>query len=162
MAYREGTVLKHEIAFFAQIESEGAYTRISKGVTDMSGSLNPTIETTQYIGESTKTQTATAYEPTLTFTAERYGLDDFNDRMYEIGRDQLLNQEIPMIVRVDLGDPGDSENVFKATAAKYKVSIDSNDTGAAGAKVGFTGTLSQVGEIIKGTFNISTNEFTAE
>ena len=39
MAYREGTVLKHEIAFFAQIEAEGAYTRISKGVTDMSGSL---------------------------------------------------------------------------------------------------------------------------
>ena len=161
MAYKEGTVLKHQIAFFAKTTAEAdSFSRISKGFTDLSGALNPTTETSQYIGEATQTTTTTSYNPNYTFTAERYCGDVFNDYLYEIGRDQVLNATVHQIVRVDMSDPTESPNEYNAVAAEYNVSIDTNDTGAAGAKVGYTGTLSQKGDLVKGKYNTSTNTFT--
>ena len=161
MAYKEGTVLKHQIAFFAKTTAEAeSFSRISKGFTDLSGALNPTTETTQYIGESTQTTTTTSYNPSYSFSAERYCGDVFNDYLYEIGRDQVLNATVHQIVRVDMSDPTEQPDEYNAVAAEYNVSIDANDTGAAGAKVGYTGTLSQKGKLVKGKYNTSTNTFT--
>lgn len=161
MAYTEGTVLKHKYAWYAKITSTDTFVQINKGFTDFTGTLNPTTDTTQYIGESTKTQTTTAYEPALSFTAERYCGDDFNDYLYECARDQVLNAQVYQIVRVDLTDPTGTTNEYNAVAAKYNVSIDNYDTGAPGEKTGFSGSLTQEGgTFVSGTFNISTKAFT--
>lgn len=162
MAYTEGTQLKDKIAWYAKITSEGDYNRVNKGFTGMTAALNPTTETTQYIGEPTKTTTTTAYEPNLSFEAERFGGDEFNDYIYECARDQVLNAQVNSIVRVDMNNAvTGSENTYQAVAAQYNVSIDSYDTGAPGEKTGFTGTLNQVGGTFQtGTFNVSTKVFT--
>lgn len=161
MAYTAGTVLKYQYAWYAKIASTDTFTQINKGFTDFSGTLNPTTDTTQYIGESTKTTTTTAYEPALAFTAERYCGDTFNDYLYECARDQVLNAQVYQIVRVDLTDPTTTTNEYKAVAAKYNVSIDNYDTGAPGEKTGFSGSLTQEGgTFVSGTFNVSTKTFT--
>ena len=57
MSYTAGKVLKYQYAWYAKITSSDEFVQINKGFTDFSGTLNPTTDTTQYIAESTKTQT---------------------------------------------------------------------------------------------------------
>ena len=80
--------------------------------------------------------------------------------LYNVGRNQLCGAEAEFdYVRVELFQPGESENTFKAR--KFKVSVEiSSYSGAGGETVTVSGNLNAVGDFIDGTFNTKTRTFT--
>ena len=160
MAQELGTVLKHKVAFYLNIGTKVApvWARLGKGFTELSGSLNPQTETTQYIDESVSTNETTSYQPEYSGTAERYNGDPANDFLYKGALNQALGRQTEMC-RVDLTDPA-ADGTFPAKKGLYNLNYSEFDTGAAGEKTGYSVGFAQVDALIDGSFDIEALEFT--
>lgn len=135
------------------------WSLINIGVTAFDDSLEPQTEDTQYIADQNQTTIMTAYKPKFAYTAGYADTDLVCAKLYEIGADQLIGESVE-IVTVDTWDVASGE--YTARKGEYEVAPSKAGSGDPGAMLTMEGELNQKGDIVKGTFNLTTKVFTEE
>lgn len=132
---------------------------INEGVVAFDDDLGPKTETKQYIADKNERDILMGYKPSYKYTAELDYTDDVSKKLYEIGADQRIGEQVE-IVTVDTWTL--SKGVCEARKGLYNVIPSKAGSGDPGAPLTMEGTLVQVGELIKGTWTVDTNTFTPE
>ena len=137
--------------------SSPKYELINEGITDFTESQNAQVEGSHYIGNKVATQRTRSLQPSFAYTGLLNDEDAVSKRLYEIGANQELNVKVK-IVHVDTW--GTDKTKLVARLGTYNVIPENPGSGAGGENLGISGTLSQVGELAIGTWNMGSKTFT--
>ena len=132
-------------------EAVPVWSLINEGIVTFDDDLAPITETKQYIADKNQHDVITGYKPTFKYSAEIDSTDVVNKKLYDIGADQKIGETCE-IVSVDMWDL--AAGVYTARKATYNVIPSKSGSGDAGAYLKMEGSLSQVGDIVKGTWTI--------
>ena len=159
---KEGVIKREDVVLYVNTSDTGTpeYNLANKGILSASGSLNPENEEYQYIADKRKTTVTKSLNPVMAVDAHRYNGDVVNDYFYGIGEQQQINKVVK-IVRVDLAKPT-TGTAANAQLFAYKIGITDFDSGTGGEPLGFALELTQEGDFVNGTFDLSTKAFTPE
>lgn len=138
-------------------EETADWKLINDGIVSFDDDLAPKTETKQYIADKNEHDVILGYKPTYKYSAEVDSLDDVNVKLYNIGADQLVGETCE-IVTVDTWTL--NTDVCKARKATYNIIPTKAGSGDAGGYLKMEGSLSQVGDIVKGDWAVSTLTFT--
>jgi hypothetical protein len=130
---------------------------INEGITDFTESQNAQVEASHYIGNKVATQRTRSLEPSFAYAGLLSDEDPVSKRLYEIGANQELNVKVK-IAHVDTW--GADKTKLVARMGTYNVIPENPGSGSGGEDLGISGTLSQVGELAIGTWNMGTKTFT--
>ena len=165
----EENVMTYDEAIYVDVEetkAENATTDIqlmNVGYTQFDESSNPIEKSTQYIGQSVKTNKVTGYDNQFPISNEFIKNDAVNLYFFKIFRNRLRGKFATQdIFIVELWNKVENaENTY--AARKINTSAVMSDKKApAGDFITYSGTLKGTGEFINGTFNVKTKTFTAE
>lgn len=133
---------------------------LGTGFTSLNESPSPKVNSDAYISDKNASPTVTGYENSFPYDAHLIQDEKALMALYRVGRDQLVGEEAEFdYIRVDLYDGGETDNVYPAR--KFHVCAEPGDTNGDPTDVTTTsGTLHQMGDMVKGTFNTSTKTFT--
>jgi hypothetical protein len=134
------------------------YELINEGITDFTESQNAQVESSHYIGAKVATQRTRSLQPSFAYAGLLNDEDPVSKRLYEIGANQEVNVKVK-IAHVDTW--GTDKTKLVARLATYNVIPENPGSGAGGEDLGISGTLSQVGEITIGTWDMGKKTFTA-
>lgn len=133
------------------------WTLMGTGFSTLDEALNPKVESTQYISDSSSTTSVTGYEPQFSFEGDVIKNDAVIELLRAMGA--TLATGAGCEVEVVVYDAWE-ENVTtkQAPAQKFTmaVAMDSTASGSGGEKLGFSGTLHAVGDPIQGYFDLVT------
>lgn len=139
------------------------YVRVGKGFTNFTKASNSTIDQKFYIDEAGKgTSNKTGMQTIYSLTGDRVVGDPANDYIvscYEkLGDDVITNA-----VQYDEYAPvADQAGCFEAQKFECMVNCTNDGSGDGGAVLAVEAEIHQNGQEIKGYYNPSTKEFTAE
>lgn len=135
-----------------------AYQLIGEGFTDLSESKNAKEYSRQYVHERTERSDVVGYSPSISYSFDMYQDDPVCEKIAEITDGEKVGNDAHIdIVVAHLFDGGaSSAKAFKRT---YAVIPDSKGSGT--DALIYTGTLKAVGTAVEGTFNTTTQKFTA-
>lgn len=138
------------------------YVLLGDGITSLTEEFNPESETKQYINQANGTTSIKSYTPSISVEKEYIKDDDLQD---------WINEKIKTLptgsaaqsdyVRVNILETPSSGGGYKAVKRKCSYQFDSIG-GDAGAELMNAMTLGGIGDGITGTFDVSTNIFTAD
>jgi hypothetical protein len=154
--------MRYEKLHYANIgtASSPQWVLINEGITDFTNSLNPETDTRQYIADKTAREKTKSYQPSYAYSGLLNDDDPFSKWLYGLSADQKLNIKVP-IVSVDTWDETTSgSGLFTARMATYNVIPDNDGSGAGGDDLNLSGTISQDGDLVKGTWDMEDQEFT--
>jgi len=134
------------------------WSLINEGIVSFDDDLAPKTETKQYIADKSEHDVILSYKPTYKYSAEIDSIDPVNVKLYNIGADQLLGETCD-IITVDTWSL--TEGQCTARKATFNIIPSKAGSGDAGGFLKMEGTLSQVGAIVKGLWNVTNKEFTA-
>lgn len=129
---------------------------INEGVTAFDDDLAPKTETKQYIADQNERDEVVGYKPSFKYTAEHDETDAVCRKLYNIGANQLVGETVD-IVTVDVWT--EEDGVCTARKGTYNVIPSKAGSGAPGSALTMEGTLSQVGDLDVGTWDVATNTF---
>ncbi len=157
------TVKRYNIADYLNTDKTGSkeeFALMGVGFNTLDENPNAQTDTKTYISEKASSSVIKSYQPQFPFDSDLIKEEAAVMALYNVGRNQLCGAEAEFdYVRVELFQPGESENTFKAR--KFKVSVEiSSYSGAGGETVTVSGNLNAVGDFIDGTFNTKTRTFT--
>ena len=138
--------------------SSPKYELINEGITDFTESQNAQVEASHYIGNKVATQRTRSLQPSFAYEGLLNDEDAVSKRLYEIGANQELNVKVK-IVHVDTW--GGDKTKLAARLGTYNVIPENPGSGSGGEDLGISGTLSQIGELAIGTWNMGNKTFTA-
>ena len=116
------------------------------------------VEASHYIGNKVATQRTRSLEPSFAYAGLLNDEDAVSKRLYEIGANQELNVKVK-IAHVDTW--GTDKTKLMARLGTYNIIPENPGSGSGGEDLGISGTLSQVGELMIGTWNMGNKTFTA-
>lgn len=138
------------------------YVLLGDGITSLKEEFNPESEKKQYINQANGTTSIKSYTPSISVEKEYIKDDDMQD---------WINEKIKLLptgsvaqsdyVRVNILETPTSDGKYKAVKRKCSYQFDSIG-GDAGAELMNAMTLGGIGDGILGTFDVSTNTFTAD
>lgn len=136
-----------------------AYARIGTGIISATPALNPNIKSVQYINRLSAKSTKTAYSKQIGLSGERVVGDPFMD--YAIGLSEKVGSdcETTMVAY----NTWDTETTGSYPARMYSIMISIVNDGSlvGGDSQAIEGTIYVNSEATEGTFNPTTNTFTA-
>jgi hypothetical protein len=135
------------------------YELINEGITDFTESQNAQVDASHYIGNKVATQRTRSLQPSFSYAGLLNGEDAVSKRLYEIGANQELNVKVK-IVHVDTW--GTDKTKLVARMGTYTVIPENPGSGSGGEDLGISGTLSQAGELVIGTWDVSKKTFEAK
>lgn len=138
--------------------STEAYNLIGEGFTSMSESKNAKEYSRQYIHEQTERTDVVGYAPSISYSVDVYTNNPVIDHIRKITDQELIGTAAQVdIVTVETFSGTDNT---ACTAYKRKYAIIPDGKGDGTDALVYTGTFKAVGDIIPGTFNVSTKAFT--
>ncbi len=153
MAVRSRTV----VADYLKVRE--AFKLMGAGFTDINESPNAKTSTKQYVNDKSPTSSITSYEPEFEFETDQMREQEAIDFICEIGEMHKIGADAETeYIRVDLDKPAQEENSFRAR--KFNVAIQVDEFGAKDGEMSAKGKLLCKGDLVVGTFNTSTREFT--
>lgn len=159
MSIQDGQLaMMHDNLYYWKDSEDATLKLINEGVTDFTQSLSPNTEDKQYIADKNARTTMTGYNPSFAYTAEMVKADPFCKRLYYIGKNQLIGVRED-IVEVDSWEDA-TDGKVPARQYTFEVQPGNAGSGSGGSSLGMDGTLQQVGDVIQGSFDVATKEFT--
>lgn len=155
-----GAVLRYQIGDYISKVDKESYQFMGTGFKQLDESPNAQTEETVYISDKASTTDIISYKPQFAFSSHLIKNEEAVMMLYSVGRDELIGSEAELYyVRVDLYDPANDENTFKAR--RFLVSVEvSSCSGEGGQKIEVSGNLNVKGDFTEGTFNTATKTFT--
>lgn len=136
-----------------------AFELINDGIIDFNQTLNPNNDTKQYIADKNERNTTTGYNPNFAYGGEIVKGDAFCEYLYEVGKMQKVGKQIE-VVEVDEWKDAVAGS-YPARQYTFEVQPGNPGSGSGGTTLQIDGTLQQLGDVIEGTFDPATKEFTA-
>lgn len=153
-------IKRHQYADYLNVSESSTpeYVLMGVGFTTLDEEPNAQTESVKYVCDASASSSVVGYETSFPYEAEQIKEERAIDSIYKIGRDHLTGGDAERdYVRVELWDPTETDNEFKAR--KFRVSVEvASITGE--NKMTMSGNLNAVGDPIQGTFNTSTKTFT--
>ena len=139
------------------------YVRVGKGFTNFAKASNSTIDQKFYIDEAGKgTSNKTGMQTIYSLTGDRVVGDPANDYIVSC-YEKLGDDVITTAVQYDEYAPvADQAGCFEAQKFECMVNCTNDGSGDGGAVLAVEAEIHQNGQEIKGYYNPSTKEFTAE
>ena len=139
------------------------YVRVGKGFTNFTKASNSTIDQKFYIDEAGKgTSNKTGMQTIYSLTGDRVVGDPANDYIVSC-YEKLGDDVITTAVQYDEYAPvADQAGCFEAQKFECMVNCTNDGSGDGGAVLAVEAEIHQKGQEIKGYYNPSTKEFTAE
>ena len=138
------------------------YEFMGTGFTALDENPNAQTDEKTYIHEKSSTTSVTGYKPTFPFTADMIKSEKVVMDIWSIARNQKTGADAERkYVKVDLYDPAEGDNTYKARLFTVSVQVDSKK-GEGGNINELSGNLNSVGGVTEGTFNTTTKTFTAD
>lgn len=139
------------------------YVRVGKGFTNFTKASNSTIDQKFYIDEAGKgTSNKTGMQTIYSLTGNRVVGDPANDYIVSC-YEKLGDDVITTAVQYDEYAPvADQAGCFEAQKFECMVNCTNDGSGDGGAVLAVEAEIHQNGQEIKGYYNPSTKEFTAE
>lgn len=139
------------------------YVRVGKGFTNFTKASNSTIDQKFYIDEAGKgTSNKTGMQTIYSLTGDRVVGDPANDYIVSC-YEKLGDDVITTAVQYDEYAPAaDQAGCFEAQKFECMVNCTNDGSGDGGAVLAVEAEIHQNGQEIKGYYNPSTKEFTAE
>lgn len=139
------------------------YVRVGKGFTNFTKASNSTIDQKFYIDEAGKgTSNKTGMQTIYSLTGDRVVGDPANDYIVSC-YEKLGDDVITTAVQYDEYAPvADQARCFEAQKFECMVNCTNDGSGDGGAVLAVEAEIHQNGQEIKGYYNPSTKEFTAE
>lgn len=141
------------------LKVEGVFEFMGAGFTELNESPTAQTSSKKYINDKSATKTIIGYDWSTAFNTDMIRSEKAIDFICNIGEYQLTGTDAETeYVIVDLDKPGTESNTFKARKFRIAVevaSFDNNDGDMAA-----TGNLLGIGDLVSGTFNTTTKEFT--
>ena len=139
------------------------YVRVGKGFTNFTKASNPTIDQKFYIDEAGKgTSNKTGMQTIYSLTGDRVVGDPANDYIVSC-YEKLGDDVITTAIQYDEYAPvADQAGCFEAQKFECMVNCTNDGSGDGGAVLAVEAEIHQNGQEIKGYYNPSTKEFTAE
>jgi hypothetical protein len=158
---KTGAVLRYQIGDYISKTSTENYQFMGTGFKQLDESPQAQTEETVYICDKASTTDIISYKPQFAFSTHLMKNQEAVMMLYDVGRNELTGSDAELYyVRVDLYDPTDDENTFKAR--KFLVSVEvSSCSGEGGQKIEVSGNLNAKGDFVDGTFNTTTKTFKA-
>jgi hypothetical protein len=152
--------LRYEKLHYMNLGTASApkYELINEGITDFTESQNAQVEASHYIGNKVATQRTRSLQPSFAYAGLLNDEDVVSKRLYEIGANQELNVKVK-IVHVDTW--GADKTKLMARLGTYNIIPENPGSGSGGEDLGISGTLSQIGELVVGTWDMGKKTFTA-
>ena len=128
-------------------------------ITELTENTNPVESEKHYIHQKSKTTNVTGYSNEFPITMDMVQGDEVFDDFYGIFYERKTGADVKRDhIIVNLWEPTETQNVYKARKINQTVSI-TEATGGAGEQKQITGSL-KGGDFVYGTFNTSTKTFT--
>ncbi len=139
------------------------YVRVGKGFTNFTKASNSTIDQKFYIDEAGKgTSNKTGMQTIYSLTGDRVVGDPANDFIVSC-YEKLGDDVITSAVQYDEYSPvADQAGCFEAQKFECMVNCTNDGSGDGGAVLAVEAEIHQNGQEIKGYYNPSTKEFTAD
>ncbi len=132
------------------------------GFKSIDEALNPSIDEVTYVNDESATKTVTGYAPNWDFDGDVIKDDDVVAFIRNIGKTQATGADAEaQIVMFDMWDVDPADFTVDAEMYTVAVQVDSGASITGGEKLGFKGSLLGKGDVVAGTYNTSTDTFTA-
>lgn len=153
MTYKKRSDVKH------YIKIASAYHLIGPGVISLDDSLNPGVETEQYIMDTTSTTTIDRYDPSWAITMRVSETDPVSEFIRACG--QALSVGSAAETTMVVFDAWDISVGLTVPALEYKVAVavDYISNGEAGSKLEMSAVLHAQGSPKAGTFSVTPKTF---
>ncbi|MEG2412567.1 MAG: hypothetical protein RSA29_17180 [Clostridium sp.] len=136
------------------------YVLMNAGFTELNEAPSAQTGSKKYVGDKSSTKSIIGYDWSTAFNTDMIRSEKAVEFICNIGEMQLVGTDAETnYIIVDLDKQGSEANTFKAR--KFKVAIevasfDNND-----GEMAATGNLLGIGDLVVGTFNVTTKTFTA-
>lgn len=153
-----GVKQRRSIANYLNIgKSEETYVLLGAGFTELNESPSAQTASKRYVNDASETKSIVGYDWSTSFTTDQMRDQEAIDFICGIGEMQLTGADAETeYVIVDL----DKKEGSKYKARKIKVAIEVSDFEDNDGELGASGNLLGIGDMIAGTFDISTKTFT--
>ncbi|MDM0716519.1 hypothetical protein QTH85_14765 [Clostridium perfringens] len=135
------------------------FVLMGAGFTDINESPNAKTNKKQYVNDKSPTSSIVSYESEFPYETDQIRDEKAIDFICDIGELHKTGSESETeYIRVDLDKPGTADNTFRAR--KFNVAVQVDDLNAKDGEMTAKGKLLTRGDLVVGTFNITTKEFT--
>lgn len=153
-----------EKAYYLDVSADGSekdYQLVGYGITSNGKTMNPQSETKQYVNQKTATTIVNSYQVEYPFEGEVIKNDKVIKFLYDIVENEILGAGLQRSL-VTFDYPAGEEPDLTSVASKERlVSIEISEmTREAGNTVKISGSFKAVTDLVDGTFNATTREFT--
>lgn len=160
-------ILRWMIADYLDTSSTSTptWSLMGLGFTQMDENPNAVIDEKAYINDKAKTKNVTGYGASWAFTADVYSDEDAIAKLETIGEDQLAGSSaVCKFLRTKFLVDNSGDTITTTVVARmFNVTVEvSSITGAGTEALVIAGNLHQRGDMVKGTFNLSTKAFTPD
>lgn len=153
MAVRSRTI----VADYLKVKEE--FVLMGTGFTAIDESPNAKTASKQYVNDKSPTSSIVSYESEFSFETDQIRDQKAVDYICDIGELHKVGADAETeYIRVDLDKAGTTENTFRAR--KFSVAVQVDDFGAKDGEMSAKGKLLGKGDLVLGTFNTTTKEFT--
>lgn len=141
---------------------EVTFHYMNKGFTQLNEDGNAQTETEAYIGDRNATPSVIGYENSWAFEAQYIHGDPVCEDIRDIGLLQKTGSDAEReMVSVDLMQRGIEDGTYRAR--KFRIAVETSPPqGEPRGVTTMSGTIHQLGDMEKGTFNLANNTFTAD
>lgn len=145
------------------ISSTEAYVFMGTGFTKLDESPSAQTSSKRYVNQKSNTKSVTGYDDSFPFETDMIESEDAIEYICNIGKKRLTGADAETYyVRVDMDAPsGTGQNVTTYAARKFKVAIEVSDFADSDGEMTASGNLLPIGDLIEGTFDVSSKAFTA-
>lgn len=166
-------VMRHMLREYYGIPTAGTggtitwtFNYINPGFTQLNEEGGAETEEEAYIGDKNSTTTVTGYKNSWAYECKNLRGDPVCDDLRDIALKQKVGSDCErQLVSIDLSDPVESGGTPSTTefhARKFDISVEAAPPqGEPKSTTTMSGNLHQLGNMVEGKFNISTNTFTA-
>lgn len=153
-----------EKAYYLDVSKDGVekdYQLVGYGITSNGKTMNPQSETKQYVNQKTATTIVNSYQVEYPFEGEIIKNDKVIKFLYDIVENETLGAGLQRsLVTFDFPER-ESPDLTSVKAKERIVSIEISEmTREAGNTIKISGSFKAVADLVDGTFNATTREFT--
>lgn len=135
------------------------FVLMGAGFTEINESPNAKTNKKQYVNDKSPTSSIVSYESEFPYETDQIRDEKAIDFICDIGELHKTGSESETeYIRVDLDKAGTADNTFRAR--KFNVAVQVEDLSSKDGELIAKGKLLTKGDLVVGTFNITTKEFT--
>lgn len=141
------------------LKVEGEFVLMGTGFTDINENPNAQTNKKQYVNDKSPTSSIVSYESEFSYETDQIRDEKAVDYICAIGELHKIGADAETeYIRVDLDKAGTTENTFRAR--KFNVAVQVDELSSKDGEMTAKGKLLTKGDLVVGTFNTATKEFT--